>query len=233
MKHLKSENGIALITALMFTVLSLVISMALLYMVTAGAKTSGSLKRYKTAMDATYGGTELITKEMIGKALAFTNFSASGTSFRTYFLDPNQRGSLNILSESNLECLHERLSTPKRFWSSACSVISSSSPDISFRLNSTETDTNKQFRVYSNIVDTSEWRITSFPGTAMKVTNSLAGNSDVTSGEESELTQGGVVKTGTPLKTPHYPFVYKIEIQGERQNNPAMEKGNMSVLYAY
>jgi hypothetical protein len=228
MKHLKSENGIALITALMFTVLSLVISMALLYMVTAGAKTSGSLKRYKTAMDATYGGTELITKEIIGKALAFSNFSASGNSFTTYF--PNQMGTMTILSESNLDCLHMRLTTPRRFWSDACSTISSSSPDISFRLNAAS---GSPYRVYSNIVNTSEWRITSFPGTGLKITTSLAGNSDVTSGEESELTQGGVVKTGTPLKTPHYPFVYKIEIQGERQNNPAMEKGNMSVLYAY
>ena len=228
MKHLKSENGLALITALMFTMLSLAISMALLYMVTAGARTSGSLKRYKTAMDATYGGTELFTKEIIGKALAFSNYSASGNSFTAYF--PDQMGAMTILSESNLDCLHMRLTTPRRFWSNACSALSSSSPDISFRLNAAS---GSPYRVYSNIVDTSEWRITSFPGTAMKVTNSLAGNSDVTSGEESELTQGGVVKTGTPLKTPHYPFVYKIEIQGERQNNPAMEKGNISVLYAY
>lgn len=232
MKYLKSENGIALITALMFTLLSLVISMALLYMVTAGAKTSGALKRYKTALDATYGGTEIITKEILGKALEFSNYSASGNPFKTYL--PGKLGSLTILPDSNFSCLHERLITPRRLWSTACSAISSSSPDISFRLNALETDPNKQFRVYSNIVDTSEWRITSFPGTGLKVTNSMAGNSDITGGgEDSELTQGGVVKTGSPLKSPHYPYVYKIEIQGERLNNPKMEKGSMSVLYAY
>ena len=232
MKYLKSEHGIALITALMFTLLSLVISMALLYMVTAGAKTSGALKRYKTAMDATYGGTEIITKEILGKALEFSNYSTSGNPFKTYL--PGKLSNLTILSESNLSCLHERLTTPRRFWSTACSAISSSSPDISFRLNALETDPNKQFRVYCNIVDTSEWRITSFPGTGLKETNSLPGNSDITGGGENfELTQGGVVKTGSSLNSPHYPYVYKIEIQGERLNNPKMEKGNMSVLYAY
>lgn len=233
MKYLKSENGVALITALMFTLLSLVISMALLYMVTAGAKTSGALKRYKTALDATYGGTEIITKEILGKALEFSNYSTTGNPFKTYL--PGKLGTLTILSESNLGCLHERLTTPRRFWSTACSAISSNSPDISFRLNALETDPNKQYRVYSNIVDTSEWKITSFPGTGVKVTNSLAGNSDVTSGgEDSGLTQGAVVGSGGPaLKSPHYPYVYKIEIQGERMNNPKMEKGNISVLYAY
>ena len=125
-----------------------------------------------------------------------------------------------------------RLTTPRRFWTPACSVITSSSPDISFQLNAAS---GSPYRVFSNIADTSEWRITSFPGTGLKVTNSLAGNSDITSGgEDSDLTQGAVVGSGgPPLKSPHYPYVYKIEIQGERQDNPNKEKSNMTVLYAY
>ncbi len=230
MNCLKPKKGIALITALMFTVLSLVITMALLQMVTTGARTSGALKRYKTSLDATYGGSELLTKEIIGKALAFSNFSSAGNSFPTYF--PAKMGSLTLLPESNLSCLHMRLTTPRRFWSPACATPSSSSPDISFQLNGS---TGSPYRVFSNIVDTSEWRITSFPGTGVKETNSLAGNSDITGGDEdSELTQGAVVGSGgPPLKSPHYPYVYKIDIQGERRNNPNKEKSNMSVLYAY
>jgi hypothetical protein len=228
MKHLKNQRGIALITSLMFTVLSMVIGMALLYMVTAGAKTSGAIKRYKTALDATYGGTELLTKEIIRKALAFPNFSSAATPFSTFL--QNQMGPLTIQPESNLFCLRMRLTTPKRFWSNACSNLSSSAPDISFQLNAAS---GTPYRVYSNIVDTSEWRITSFPGTGLQETNYLAGNSDITGGEDAELTQGAVVGSGGPtINLPHYPYVYKIEIQGERQNNP-VENGNISVLYAY
>ena len=230
MNYLKSNKGIALITAMMFTVLTLVITMALLQMVTTGVRTSGALKRYKTSLDATYGGSELLTKEIIGKALAFSNFSSTGNPFTTYF--PAKMGSLTLLPESNLSCLHMRLTTPRRFWSPACAPASSSSPDISFQLNGAS---GSPYRVFSNIVDTSEWRITSFPGTGLKVTNSLAGNSDVTGGDEdTELSQGAVVGSGgPPLKSPHYPFVYKIDIQGERQVNPNKEKSNMSILYAY
>ena len=124
MKFLQRNNGMALITALMFTMLTLVITMALLYMVTAGARTSGALKRYKTATDATYGGSELLTREIIGKALEFSNFSTGGNPFTTYF--PAKMGALTLLPESNLSCLHMRLTTPRRFWTPACSVITSS-----------------------------------------------------------------------------------------------------------
>jgi hypothetical protein len=224
------NKGVALITALMFTVLSLVISMSLLYMVTAGVKMSGAIKRYASATNAAYGGSELLTGEIIGKALEFSNYSAGGNPFTTYF--SAKMGALRILPESNLSCLHMRLTTPRRFWSPACSVISRNSPDISFQLQGTS---GSPYRVYSTIVDTSEWRITSFPGTGKKEINSLAGNSDITSGgDDAELTQGAVVGSGgPPLKSPHYPYVYKIEIQGERKDNPDKEKSTLSVLYAY
>ncbi len=220
----------ALITALMFTVLAFVLSMTLLYMVTAGTRTSGALKRYKTATEATYGGSELVAREMIGMALAFPNVSTASNPFSRYL--PDRLRALTLLPESNLSCLHIRLTTPRRFWSPACAAISSSTPDISFLLNAAS---GAPYRIYSNIVDTSEWRITSFAGTGLKLTTSIAGNSDITSGSENtELIQGAVVESGgQPLESPHYPYLYKIEIQGERRNNPAMEKSNLSILYAY
>lgn len=229
MTFLSNNKGIALITSLMFTVLALVISMALLYMVTSGTKTSGAFKRYRTAIDATYGGTELITKEMISKALAFSNVSSASNPFTTYL-----QTELGTLASPTVDsCFHERLTTPRRLWSSACTVTTSNpknSPDLSFQLNATS---STPYVVYSKIVDTSEWRITSIVGTGVAVTNSLAGNSDPTSGGSgnSELSKGGTIdKQG--VKTPHYPYIYRVEVQGERQNNSA-EKGNVSVLYAY
>jgi hypothetical protein len=231
MKFLRNEEGIALVTSLMFTVISLVISMALLYMVIAGTKTSGSLKRYKTALDATYGGTELFTKELIGKALDFQNYSSGTNSFNTYLT--NEMGSLTNKSVSN--CFKERLANPKRFWSAACTTVSNSSPDISFQLNAAS---GSPYRVFSNIVDTSEWKITSITGTGTSINTTLAGNSDPTngggglSGATGLLTKGGAGYGQPSTQIPHYPYIYKIEVQGERQNNP-MERGNVTVLYAY
>ena len=65
MKHLKDNSGIALITSLMFTLISLTIVMALLYMVTQSTRVSGANKRYKTALEASYGGSELFTKDIL------------------------------------------------------------------------------------------------------------------------------------------------------------------------
>lgn len=229
MKLIRNEEGIALVTSLMFTVLSLVISMALLYMVIAGAKTSGSLKRYKTALDATYGGTELFTKEMIGKALEFRNYSSGTQNFNTYLT--NEMGSLANKSVSN--CLKERLYNPKRLWSAACATVSNSSPDMSFQLNAAS---GSPYRVFTNIADTSEWKITSITGTGVSLKTTIAGNSDPTAGGGEAggglLSKGGAGYGTNPTKIPHYPYIYKIEIQGERQNNPT-ERGNVSVLYAY
>jgi hypothetical protein len=211
----------------MFTLLALVISMALFYMVSAGVKTSGALKRYRTSLDATYGGTELLSKELIGKALAFSNVSSSTNTFPTYL--QNSMGTLTSPSVSN--CFHIRLTTQRRLWG-ACAAATSNpkdSPDVSFKLKSAS---GSQFMVYSQILDTSEWTITSFPGTGQKVTNRIPGNTDVTFVGRG-LTKGAVVDRNRPGDlTPHYPYIYKIAIQGERVNSP-MEKGNVSVLYAY
>lgn len=224
MKFIKNEKGIALITALMFTVLSLVISMSLLYMVIAGTKTTGALKRYKTALDATYGGTDVFTKEIIEKAFDFQNYSSASNPFKTHLL--MEMGSLTNKSVS--DCFRVRLTQPKKSWG-ACDAISNSSPDISFQLNAAS---GSPYRVFSNIVDTSEWKITSIAGTGVLVNSTFAGNTGDGSSGGSGLSKGGAGYGTNPTKIPHYPYVYKIEIQGERQNNPT-ERGNVSVLYAY
>jgi hypothetical protein len=226
MKLFRNEKGMALVTSLMFTMLALVISMALLYMVTSGARTSGAYKRYKTALDATYGGTELFTKELIGKALEFSNYSSGSNTFNAYVT--SEMGSLANKSVSN--CFHVRLNQPRRLWG-ACAAVSSNLPDASFQLNAAS---GSPYRVFANIVDTSDWKIVSFPSTGVSVTTTIAGNSDFTGGGGGTggLSKGGSGYYQPPTKSPHYPYIYKIDIQGERQDNPA-EKANVSVLYAF
>jgi hypothetical protein len=225
MKTLRNEDGIALVTSLMFTMLALVISMALLYMVTMGARTSGAMKRYKSVLDATYGGTEIVTKDLIANALSFQNQSSSFNSFL--------QGRMAGISPNFSECLQMRLENPRKAWTGACASVDGNprtDPDIVFPLNATA---GSSFNVYSKIVDTTEWRFISFSsnaaGTPVAISKVVAGNSE-RSGNNS-LSKGGVVVNNTP-SVPHYPYIYKLEIQGERQQG-GLEKANISVQYAY
>jgi hypothetical protein len=228
MKLLNNNKGIALITSLMFTMLSLVISMSLLYMVTSSIKVSGAMKRYKTVMDATYGGTEIITKDLLTKALSYG--SGSNGTFAQYVA--GQMGDLNPTLSS---CFQERLEKSKKNWSVACSNVTGnpkSSPDVSFSLAPA---TGIPYTVYTKIVDTSEWRFISFSspasgGTPVLLNKAIPGNSDRAGGSLYD-TKGGTVTQKQP-GIPHYPFMYRIEIQGERQQSPN-EKANISVQYAY
>lgn len=228
MRILNNDKGIALVTSLMFTMLSLVICMALLYMVTSGARTSGAYKRYKTALDASYGGTEIATKDLIGQALKILP-SATADEFRTSF-----QGALGSLSSPTFsDCLQMRTNLSSKEWTGACAnptINPTSAPDITFNLNA---DSGSQYKVYTKIVDTREWRFTSFSTTAagvpVLIDNRIAGNTDRSS---TETLGKGATSGGKEVKVPHYPYVYKIEIQGESVVNPA-EKANISAMYAY
>ena len=66
MQTLRNENGVALVTALMLTLIALTITMALLYMVISSTKMSGAQKRYKTSREASYAAaTELYPKDIL------------------------------------------------------------------------------------------------------------------------------------------------------------------------
>jgi len=229
MKRIGNERGIALITALMFTVLGLVISMALLYSVTSGIRTSGALKRYRTATDAVYGGTDIVLKDILTTSFGFSDYStanagSSGKSFATYM--SNSVGSLSTPSFSS--CLRQRLTTPRTQWSGSCAntdLNPKNSTDISFNLNATS---NAPYTVYSKIVDTMERKFTVLDPSGVVKTVVIAGNSDTS----SLVLDGGSTTDGSGVSVPQYPYIYRVEIQGERQQNP-LEKANISVLYAY
>lgn len=65
----KNNSGIALITALMFTLIALGIILATYQLVQRGTELSGLFKRYRTAMEAAMGSYEFFTKEFIVKTL--------------------------------------------------------------------------------------------------------------------------------------------------------------------
>lgn len=233
MKYLHNENGIALITSLMFTMITLVITMSLLYMVTSSIRTSGAVKRYRTITEAAYGGTDIVVKDLISASFAFRDFSSSTNPYSKYMTD--RFVSSGNYSPSFSNCLKAKLTTPKNKWIAACSsstLDAKVGTDVSFVLNSAS---GSPFSVYSKIVDTMERKFvvlesySAVGGQAKRSkTVSIAGNSDTT----STALESGSTTDGAGVTVPHYPYMYRIEIQAERQQNAA-EKSKISVQYAY
>ena len=207
MKPLRSKDGIALVTALMLTLISMTIVMALMYMITQGIKVSGQLKRYKTALDASYGGTEIYTKDIL--PFIMRNYS-SNTLQTDLEGNTNGFGAIGLKMITDKRCLQAKLTKNTKNWPAGCdnSPFPANNPDMSISLQSAS---GNPFTVYSKIVDTT------------------TGNSDV-SGLQLE---GSGVSEGSTVHTPQqFPYIYRIEIQGQNTNNTTAQS-NIEVLYAY
>ncbi len=200
-----NENGIALVTALMLTLISLTIIMSLLFMITAGAQLTGAHKRYKTSLEAARGGVDVVVKDIL-PTMMLNQGSAT--------LEADVEGSFGAISlnvNTTVACpIQAKLTTPTSQWPAACSQQSNpkQSPDMSFDLPSTIGD---PFRVYTKIVDT------------------VKGNSDISG---LQLEGSGVAESNSVLTPQHFPYLYRVEVQGERSAN-AREQANISALYAY
>ncbi len=199
------NKGVALITALMMTVLTLSIIMGVMYLITENIKGTGSRKSYRNVLDASYGGAELISKAIIPQL--FSNISTSVLKSKFSTLSP---------SFTSSSCLRNKMANSSNNWSTSGSSCNSSlnpkiGTDMSFELSGADA---VGYKVYAKIVDT-------VPG----VPYSDASN-------DAQLVGGGVAdnSAGTATEMRHYQ--YRIEITGERKNNPS-EKSNISVLYEY
>lgn len=205
MKIIRNEQGVALITALLLTLISLAIVMALLYYVNTGIKLSASQKRYKSVLAASHGGAEVFTKELVPKL--FDGYSTSKLI--------NDFSGINLAIASRA-CLDQKLSLPTASWSSVCSNTAKTlepkqSPDATFKLSGMAGQPG--FNVFTKIVDT------------------IPGNSD-RSGFALLDSGAGVSGTNSGVAPKHVVGVYRIEVQGEKEVNP-QEKANLTVLYAY
>ncbi len=207
MKVLRSRDGIALVTSLMLTLISMTIVMALMYMMTYGTKVSGQFKRYKTALDASYGGTEILTKDILPMVLR--NYSSS-TLVTDLVSSATGFGAIGLQVNTTQNCLQSKLTKATANWPAACdsSPFAAKNPDMSFSL---QASTGNPYTVYSKIVDTT------------------LGNSDVSG---LQLEGSGVAEGSSVLTPQHFPYVYRVEIQGQRQNTQGAQ-ANVEVLYAY
>ncbi len=225
MPMVKNEKGIALVTALLFTLLSLGIIMVLLYMITLGTKVTAANKTYKTALEASYGATDLITKNILPSI--FQNYTtgssiamfAGGASFASV-----------ALAVPNSDCFARKTTQNTSEWNTGgqCvdntamkSSLASVRPDMIFNLKA-DNDSGG-FNVYTKIVDT---RCGGDSSIGQKCTNSDSG------GVEGLDPGGGVASVDAAITVARKPAYYRIEVQGERVSNPR-EKSKLSILYAY
>lgn len=204
MKFINDNKGIVLVTSLMITMLSLVIVMSLMLMIINSIKASSQLKKYKTALDASYGGVEIVVKDILPTILQ--NFG--NANFVSNIESDFNAVALSVASDQN--CLQSKLTSTSLQWPNGCSNTADPkvAPDITFNLAA---NVGANFKIYSKIVETT------------------LGNSD-TSG--LQLEGSGVAESSSLLKPKHYPYIYRLEIQGERENSPTAQ-ANIEVLYAY
>jgi hypothetical protein len=205
--QLSSESGVALIMVLIISAIALATMGGLIYMTTTGTQISGAQKRYKTALEAAYGGTDVTFAMIAARGDPFIDTTFAGGLF-----------SYNIFADSvgGVNCLTDKLNSPTSLWDAACDETLHIDPalnpaavntyDVLVTLGVLPT-----YTVYSKIVDTVE------------------GNS----GGSQGLTKGGVVASNSGEITPvSIPYLYTFEVDAQNAAAPA-ERGKLSVLYQY
>lgn len=201
---IKKNDGIALVTALIMTLISLTIVMAVMYMINMNITRTGAMKSYRTALEASHGGTDMVIKEIVPELLK--NFA------NVDFVDDlqTQFSTINFTVNTTAECIQDKLTKKSGDWDAACSQAQDlrAARDFSFQLQATG---GQPYSIYTKIIDT------------------IVGNTD-TSG--LQLEGAGVAESTSVLSPQHVPYVYRVEVQGERSQN-AVERANLTVLYAY
>jgi hypothetical protein len=204
MKPLHNENGIALVTSLLLTLISLTVTLAVLYLITQGIATSSAQKRYHNSLEAAHGGVELFSKEIIPRLMQGDSAATLTTAF----------GGINLAIPSS-GCLSQKLNNSIDQWTACSGAALNSdpkqSPDMTFTLAGAGGSSN--YKVYSKIVD------------------STPGNSDP-SGIDYLDSGSGVTGTSSGVSPKHIPGLFRIEVEGEKEVNPN-ERALLSVLYTY
>lgn len=207
MKILRNEDGVALVISLMFTLICLGMILMLMYSVLSGIKSSGAQARYRSSLEASYGGVDFLTKTIIPRL--FNNYTDGRVSLLADF-GATDRFGLSVGAN-----LQEKMEKPTGQWaaSTSKSVDAKLSPDMQFTLPGQSG--TPEYKVYTKITDT-------VTGVGLLDTSGI-----------DYLDAGmGVAGTGSATQSFRTPHMYTMEVQGEKAVNPK-EKANLTVLYAY
>ena len=206
---LRSEKGIALVMVLILSAIALAVMAGLIYMITAGTQISGMQKRYKTALEAGKGGSDVIYQFIAQKGETselLSNLSSISPAITT----PNTCTGTNI-SGASFTGWAAKLNTPSTSWSGCDNSLNintgtSTTYDMRFDIG-----VNPTYRVYGKVVD------------------AIEGNSG---GGESLLTGGVVASNSGEVTVVSRPYLYTIEVDTENLTNPS-ERSKLSILYQY
>lgn len=218
MSHSSDEKGAALVVVLAMVVMSTALLAVVFHFMQRGTETSGLEQKYESAKDASLGAIDVFAKEIIPLALPLaqatptTSLTGALANFNAITSAKIEVGTPNVSIAS--ECFSQKLLSATDNWNKcndqSKAIDPKSSPDVTFTLKSTN---GTPFSVYTKIVDT------------------VTGNSN-TSG--LSLEGGGAAESlgsgGIPIQ--HFPYMYSMEVQGERQQNPS-ERARFEALYAY
>jgi hypothetical protein len=207
MKKLFNQQGITLMTALLFTMICLVMMLGLMQILITATQGSGSRKSYHNSLESAYGGVELVTREFIPRL--YQNYSTGlGPLLSTF----GGNGGNGINLTVNKESLKLKLAKPTAEWGPLSrSPDAKEAPDLQFLLKGSASQ--NRYRIYVKIVET------------------VPGNSDNT-GTDFIDSGSGVTGDGAGIAMKHTPTFYTLEVQGESAVNPE-ERAMLSVLYAY
>jgi hypothetical protein len=206
-KNFLEKKGAALITVVALIVVTSAMVAAVYYFIRRGIEVSGLQKKYQTAREASLGGLDVFTKEILPMAISGTTLANVVASFNTITSAQVQQG-----ATATDACFSDKLLKTTASWAGGCSstLDAKSNPDIRFTVSGIAPA--RPFDVYTKIIDT------------------VAGNSS-TSGITLEGQGAAESQTGM-ITSQHFPYMYRMEVQSERQND-ATEKANFTVLYAY
>lgn len=210
---LRNESGIAFAMVLVLSVILLAIMTGLIYMITTSTQISGTQKRYKTALEAAKGGSDVAfqfiatrgdTSTLLGYLSSISpSITTSGSCTGT-----NKAG-------GSYTGFSAKLNSPTTTWAAACdgrnlSIIpgTTTSYDLQYDFGSTS---GSIYRVYAKIVDTVE------------------GN---TGGDEGLLKSGVVSSNTGEVLVMAVPYLYTMEVDAQNISSPA-ERAKLSVLYQY
>ncbi|MBU4319775.1 MAG: hypothetical protein KJ739_01620 [Nitrospinae bacterium] len=189
--HLDNEKGIALVMTLVISAIALAIMAGLIYMITAGTQISGIQKRYKTALEAGMGGTE-VAYEYIG---ARGDPGISGINF--LFSPLITAACRNLKLNQSTSNWAIGTTCPANSNSMAINPADNTTYDWRFELGASPFPT---YRVYTKIVDTVE------------------GNSG---GDIGLVKGGVVSSGVGEVTVQSKPYLYTIEIDAQDAANPA------------
>lgn len=204
----RNEKGIALVMVLVIALIGLGVVSALLFMLTQGTKSSGAYRFFRTAEEASQGGTEV--------AVEF--IKSSGTPV------PGLLNTAVATTASN--CLQDKLNIAggATFPPAAWANCTTAGMDLSFnpwrnadlQFDPPTLPGLPQYTVFVKIIDT------------------VAGNTDqsniVANGNLGGL--GVVTSNSGIISPPHNPYLYRVEVQAQNKNNP-LERSRYSGLFVH